>query len=155
MNVRKWAKWRIQGITIAIVGAIIFVDGLVIWTSFPVYVAPVNYPQVMFALCGMIPVGTFMIAAGIASYYYYRDKVLRSGTPETGKRRALRLLASIGAFLLISALVLFAAAIAASGVPETPPALWLAVPFLWILGLLLLALGIGLEEKPPSGVAKL
>ena len=82
-DVRKWTKWQMQGIAIAIVGVIILIDGLAIWTSFPVYETPVYHPEVMFALCGMMPVGTFMIAAGIVAYFYYRDKVKYHGTQET------------------------------------------------------------------------
>ena len=71
-------------------------------------------------------------------------------------------LASIGGYLLISAFVLLILDIILDmvyiGYSNANVSLFLLcglIPLLVILGFLLLALGIGLEEKPPPGVAKL
>jgi hypothetical protein len=64
-----------------------------------------------------------------------------------------RLLASIGGFLLVSALVLLLLALAVLGLSQIPLTVLCGLfPFLWFLGMLLLWLGIGLEEKPPREV---
>ena len=86
-DVRKWAKWQKQGIPIAILGVIAIFVGLAIaiysgqtYRDYGGY----GYNSVAnFAFCGVIPGGVFMIIAGIASYYYYGEKVKRHGTQET------------------------------------------------------------------------
>ena len=74
---RKWAKWQLQGMAIAVLGVVIYLAGLAIGTSGPVYEVPVYRPEVAFALIGMTPVGVFMMIAGTASYYYYGGKIKR------------------------------------------------------------------------------
>lgn len=79
-DVRKWAKWQKQGIPIAILGVVVIFIGLAI----AVYSVPANrdygYNSVAnFAFCGVIPGGIFMIVAGIASYFYYGERVRRHG----------------------------------------------------------------------------
>jgi len=62
---------------IAVLGVVIYLAGLAIGTSGPVYEVPVYRPEVQFALIGMIPVGVFMMIAGAVSYYYYGGKIKR------------------------------------------------------------------------------
>jgi len=79
-DVRKWARWQKQGITIAVLGVVAIFVGLAIAAYSGQTYRGYGYNSVAnFAFCGVIPGGIFMIVAGIASYYYYGWKVKRHG----------------------------------------------------------------------------
>ena len=67
-----------------------------------------------------------------------------------------KLLATVGFLLLLSDIILIAATVTAFGVSGIPmPLLCGPIPFLALLGLLLLGLGLASGEKPPPGIARL